>query len=158
MKHFNGLKFDETNNTVYFMNDGEAFKGAYNQCVYFINHFGKGNKTIDYRADLDVIKHHDPGYRNIMSLYLKANKALYKKYLDRCEFLGDVTESIYNFARDNYPDTFNLACESVSYTYADAKKFLDRNISEFFTRQGMAALYTPTAQEQAGRELFEEVL
>ena len=77
---------------------------------------------------------------------LKTNSVVYKAWLDHCEYIGDVVESLDDFARANYPDDYKKASDDVPYTYANAKQRLDKNIEAKYMQKGKEGIHVKTAQ------------
>lgn len=141
MKRYKGYIFDVVNHTVYEA-DGikVAFKhGNYNRCIHFINTFGEGKVQLPYKVDLEQLKHHDPAYLRKVAEALK-DTPVYKAWIERCEYLGDVYEPLETFAREQYPDEYAKACDQIPYSYEDAKKYLDAEFDMALTKEGKQAL------------------
>lgn len=141
MKRYKGYLFDEANGIVYEADGKEvAFKhGNYNRCIHFINTFGRGSNSIPYKVDLNKIKHFDPAYLCKVAEALK-DTPVYVAWIERCEYLGDVYEPLETFAREQYPDEYEKACDQIPYSYEDAKQYLDAEFDMALTKEGKQAL------------------
>lgn len=165
MKRYKGYLFDEANGIVYEADGKEvAFKHSnYNRCIHFINTFGEGKTKLPYKVDLEQLMHHDPAYlRKVAELLKKDMPVVYKAWIERCDYLGDVYEPLEAFARERYPDEYAKACASIPYTYEDAKQYLDTEFDKSLTDEGKQALIMSAmgAEEKAliekEKELFED--
>jgi len=160
MKRYKGYLFDEANGIVYEADGKEvAFKHSnYNRCIHFINTFGEGKCHVQYKVDLERLKHHDPAYLRKVAELLKDMPVVYKAWIERCEYLGDVYEPLEAFARERYPDEYAKACDQIPYTYEDAKQYLDTTFDKALTEEGKQALIESAMKARIEEEkaLFED--
>lgn len=165
MKRYKGYLFDETNGIVYEADGKEvAFKHSnYNRCIHFINTFGEGKVQLPYKVDLERVMHHDPAYlRKVAEAIEKDMPVVYKAWIERCEYLGDVYEPLETFCKERYPEEYAKACDQIPYTYEDAKQYLDTTFDKALTEEGKQALIESAmgAEEKARIEeekaLFED--